>query len=221
MLKIPQELSIKKSALDRKRVEDLYSHENAAYAEGIELIAGVDEAGRGSLAGPVAVGACILPKNVYIPMLNDSKKLSASWREKVYEDIKKIAVAYSFILIDEKTIDKINILEATKLGMKQAIENLSVKPQKIFTDAVRLENFPIPSEAIIHGDAISASIAAASIIAKVERDHLMLELDKKFPQYGFAQHKGYGTKSHIEAIMKFGPSEIHRRSYAPVKFLVK
>ena len=220
MLKIPQELSIKKSVLDRKRVDDLYSHENAAYAEGIELIAGVDEAGRGSLAGPLSVGACILPKNCYIPMLNDSKKLSAAWREEIYEQIKEKAVAFSYVFIDIETIDKINILEATRLGMKLAIEKLSVQPQKIFTDAVRLENFPIPTAAIIHGDAISASIAAASIIAKVERDHHMLKLDREFPQYGFAQHKGYGTKSHIEAILKYGPSEIHRRTYAPVKFLI-
>ena len=221
MLKIPHELSIKKSALDKKRVADLYSHENAAYAEGIELIAGVDEAGRGSLAGPLAVGACILNQNEYIPMLNDSKKLSAAWREEIYEQIKEKAVAYSFVFIDKDTIDKINILEATRLGMRLAIEKLSVQPQKIFTDAVRLEKLSIPTEAIIHGDAISASIAAASIIAKVERDHLMLELDEKFPQYGFAKHKGYGTKSHIEAILKFGPSEVHRRTYAPVKFLLK
>ncbi len=179
-----------------------------------KIIAGIDEAGRGPLAGPVVCACAIMPmeKDKIIDGINDSKKLSPKKREELYEKIIKTATAYSIIEIDEKTIDKINILEATKLGMKKALESLSVKPDIVLIDAVKID-CRVPQENIIKGDALSYNIAAASILAKVHRDRLMTSLDEKYPQYGFASHKGYGTKAHIEALKKYGKSKIHRESF--------
>ena len=211
--------SIINPEIDRQRVNDLYEFEREAYSNGIELVAGVDEAGRGCLAGSLAVGACILPKEIYIPRLDDSKKLSPKIREEIYEKILDVAIAWSVVFIDEKRIDEINILEATREGMKLAISKLNPQPQMILTDFVKLENSRVPTQSIVHGDARSASIAAASILAKVERDRLMQKLDSQFPEYHFAKNKGYGTKEHLDAIEKFGACEIHRKTFAPIKFL--
>ena len=206
-----------REAKDRERVAAMYEYERQANAEGYDLIAGVDEAGRGPLAGPVAVAAVILPKELYLPFLNDSKKLSEKRRETLYDMIKDQAVAYSVVLVDREIIDKENIYEATKNGMYDAILKLSQKPDKVLIDAMPLDKLPIPSLSIVKGDAKSASIAAASVLAKVTRDRFMREMDKVYPEYGFKNHKGYGTKAHIEAIKKYGPCPLHRKSFEPIK----
>lgn len=206
---------------ERARVSALYEFERQAYASGLTLVAGVDEAGRGPLAGPVSVAAVILPQECYLPHLNDSKKLSAKRREELYLAIKEQAIAIGTALVDAATIDRVNILQATINGMYEAILSLSVRPQQVLIDAVELVDLDIPSRAIIQGDAKSASIAAASIVAKVTRDHLMDEYDKEYPQYGFAKHKGYGTKEHIEAIHRFGVCPIHRQSFEPIRSLMQ
>ena len=184
------------------------------------LIAGIDEAGRGPLAGPVVCACVIMPleKELIIEGINDSKKLTEKKREMLFEEIKSRAIAYSIIEIDEKTIDEINILNATKLGMKKALEGLNVKPDIVVTDAVKIDT-EINQENIIKGDSLSYNIAAASILAKVHRDRLMVELDKKYPEYQFAKHKGYGTKVHIEMLKKYGKSQIHRTTF--IKNFVK
>lgn len=176
------------------------------------LIAGIDEAGRGPLAGPLVCACVIMPKTDLIEDIDDSKKLSAKKRECLFDKITEKAVAYSIIEIDEKTIDEINILNATKLGMKKALEGLSVVPELVLTDAVRIET-DIPQQNIIHGDGLSYNIAAASILAKVYRDRLMQKLSLSYPQYLFAQHKGYGTKQHIENLKKYGPCPHHRKTF--------
>jgi len=181
--------------------------------EGFSLIAGVDEAGRGPLAGPVSAAAVIMPLDDVIDGINDSKKLSEKKREQLFEQITKKAIAYCVVLVDEKTIDEINILQATKLAMSKAVAGLSVRPDLVLVDAVTGLDTDVRQDAIIKGDAKSYNIAAASILAKVTRDRLMLELDKEYPVYGFAKHKGYGTKAHIEAIVAHGPAPIHRRSF--------
>lgn len=193
----------------------LYEFEHAKSAElGIKYICGVDEAGRGPLAGPVFAAAVILPEDFEIEGLNDSKKLSEKKRDLLFDEIIEHALAYSIQSIDHKTIDEINILEATMLAMKTAVENLSIKPERVFIDGNRVpKNMEVPAEFVIKGDATSASIAAASILAKVSRDRFMLEMDKKYPEYCFAKHKGYGTKLHYEKIREFGPSEIHRLTF--------
>ena len=193
----------------------LYEFEHAKRAElGIKYICGVDEAGRGPLAGPVFAAAVILPEEFEIEGLNDSKKLSEKKRDLLFDEIIEHALAYSIQSIDHKTIDEINILEATMLAMKTAVENLSIKPERVFIDGNRVpKNMDVPAEFVIKGDATSASIAAASILAKVSRDRFMLEMDKKYPEYCFAKHKGYGTKLHYEKIREFGPSEIHRLTF--------
>ncbi|MBQ7874237.1 MAG: ribonuclease HII [Oscillospiraceae bacterium] len=193
----------------------LYEFEHAKRAElGIKHICGVDEAGRGPLAGPVFAAAVILPEDYEIEGLNDSKKLSEKKREKLFDEIIEHALAYSIQSIDHKTIDEINILEATMLGMKNAVNGLSIKPEAVYIDGNRIpKDMDIPTEFVIKGDATSASIAAASILAKVSRDRFMLEMDKKYPEYAFAKHKGYGTKLHYEKIREFGPSEIHRLTF--------
>ena len=183
---------------------------------GCALICGVDEAGRGPFAGPVAAGAVILDyenPQKEILYLNDSKKLSEKKREALYDEICSKAVCWSVGIVDNKTIDEINILQATYKAMRIAIEGLSVKPDFILADAVTIPGIEIEQEGIIKGDAKSVSIAAASIIAKVTRDRIMLEYDKLYPEYGFASHKGYGTKAHIEAIRKYGPLDIHRKTF--------
>lgn len=179
-----------------------------------KVIAGIDEAGRGPLAGPVVCACVIMPmeKEKIVDGVNDSKKLSAKKREFLFDKIIENAIAYSIVEIDEKTIDKINILQATKLGMKKALEGLSVRPDIVLIDAVKIDT-DIPQDNIIKGDALSYNIASASILAKVYRDRLMLDLDKKYPQYNFAQNKGYGTKAHIEALKKFGKCKIHRDTF--------
>ena len=184
-------------------------------AKGCKLFCGVDEAGRGPLAGPVVVASCVMPldDDKILYGIDDSKKLTEKQRDELFEKIKEIAVDYSIQEVDEKTIDEINILNATKLGMKRAIENLSVVIDLAVVDAVKDIDADIDQIAIIKGDATSYTIAAASILAKVYRDNLMKQLDKKYPVYNFAKHKGYGTSEHINSLKKFGPSEIHRKSF--------
>ena len=205
---------------ERSRVQQLYQYEYEAHERGMEYIAGVDEAGRGPLAGPVVVAAVILPLGLFIPKLNDSKKLSPKVREELFEIIQKQAVCVRHAVINEKTIDRINIYQATLNGMYDAIFALEPQPQQVLIDAVPLDRLPMPSLSIIKGDAKSASIAAASVIAKVTRDRLMDTYDAMYPEYGFAQHKGYGTAQHVEAIRKYGPCPIHRRTFEPVRSLL-
>ncbi len=176
-------------------------------------ICGIDEAGRGPLAGPVVAGACILPENAQILYLNDSKKLSAKKRELLYDEICEKAVAYSIGIASPQRIDEINILQATYEAMQQAIAGLHVTPDLLLVDAVRIPNVPMKQVGIVQGDARSVSIAAASILAKVTRDRMMLELDSAYPEYGFAKHKGYGSAMHIQAIKEYGPSPIHRKTF--------
>ena len=178
----------------------------------INCIAGIDEAGRGPLAGPVVCAAVIMPLDDPIDGVDDSKKLTRKKRELLYQQIIDKALSYCIVEIDEKTIDEINILQATKLGMKRALDGLQIRPQRVLIDAVKIDT-DLPQENIIHGDTISYSIAAASILAKVHRDRLMEKLDKKYPKYNFARHKGYGTKEHIQNLKKFGKCEIHRDSF--------
>lgn len=193
-------------------MNDLLAYEREYMAKGKKYIAGVDEAGRGPLAGPVVVASVIMPLDNIIEGINDSKKVSEKKREVLYEKIKETALAYHIEAIDENVIDKINILNATKLGMKNCIENLKIKPDLALIDAVKIDS-NIETVSIIKGDAKSYSIAAASILAKVYRDNLMRDYDRQFPEYGFAKHKGYGTKAHIEAIKQYGICKIHRRTF--------
>ncbi|MCR5757618.1 MAG: ribonuclease HII [Selenomonas sp.] len=205
---------------DRERVSALYQYERQFWAQDYEVVAGVDEAGRGPLAGPVSVAAVILPHDLYLPKINDSKKISAKVREELYDEIMNKALAVKAVFIDAKTIDRVNIYQATINGMYESIFGLSPAPQAVLIDAVKLENLDVPSMSIIKGDAKSASIAAASIIAKVNRDRLMERYDQEYPQYGFAHHKGYGTTEHIAALRQYGPCPIHRQSFEPVRSLV-
>ena len=181
--------------------------------DGCSLICGVDGAGRGPRAGPVAAGAVFLPKACMILYLNDSKKLSEKRREELFLEIREKAVSYSVGIVGPERIDEINILQATYEAMCQAVSGLGVVPDLLLNDAVTIPELAIPQVPIIKGDAKSVSIAAASILAKVTRDHLMEEYDRQFPQYGFAKHKGYGTAAHVAAIREFGPCPIHRRSF--------
>lgn len=177
------------------------------------LICGIDEAGRGPLAGPVAAGACILPLDHDILYLNDSKKLSEKKREELYEVITKEALAWNVGLAAPERIDEINILQATYEAMREAIKGLVVQPDALVNDAVTIPGISLPQAPVVKGDAKCLSIAAASILAKVTRDRMMLEYDRQYPEYGFAAHKGYGTKAHIEALRQYGPCPIHRRSF--------
>lgn len=195
------------------RLEKMYVYERQAYQHGCKLVAGMDEAGRGPLAGPVVAACVILPENCLIEGVNDSKKLSAEKRERLYDIIFEKAISVGVGIIDEKTIDEINILNATKLAMKKAAEQVKPKPDLLLVDAVKLDAIDIPQMPIIKGDALSLSIAAASIIAKVTRDRLIDEADSIYPAYGFKDHKGYGTPQHIEAIKKYGICPIHRISF--------
>ena len=188
--------------------------ENELYDSGIKYIAGIDEVGRGPLVGPVVTAAVILPKDFYDERINDSKKLTEKKRELLYDVIMENAVSVGIGISSEDVIDDINILEATKKAMIEAVNNLSVKPEHLLIDAVKL-NVDIPQTSIIKGDAKSESIAAASIIAKVTRDRMMIELDKEHPEYDFKHNKGYGTKKHIEAIEKYGILKEHRKTFAP------
>jgi len=203
--------------LEKQRIQNLYEQERLMVNSGYQLVAGVDEAGRGPLAGPLVVGAVILPLGYHLPLINDSKKLSAKQREELYKQIKDIAINVQSTVIDIHMIDEINIYQATIAGMYRAIGQLTPQPEAVLIDAVPLPDLVMPSVSLIRGDAISASIAAASIIAKVERDHLMLELDAQFPHYGFAKHKGYGTADHMKALQQYGPCPVHRQSFEPIK----
>lgn len=199
--------------------EDLLKFEKELYKNGINLIAGVDEVGRGPLVGDVVAAAVILPKNYKLEGLTDSKKLSEKKRNLYYEIIKRDAIAIGIGKINNKKIDEVNIYEASRLAMLEAIKNLKIKPEHILIDAMPL-SLDISSTSIIHGDALSLSIAAASVIAKVTRDNDMYDLDKKYPEYGFKDHKGYPTKKHLENIRKYGVLENYRFTYKPVRDLI-
>lgn len=192
---------------------DMWEIENSYYGQDIRIICGVDEAGRGPLAGPVCAAAVILPPNITIPGLNDSKKLSDKRRRELMPLIKESAISYGIGFADEKEIDSINILQATFLAMERAIAQLSVKPDLALIDGNREKDFGIPVQTVIHGDSLSASIAAASILAKVTRDDLMQKMAEKYPAYGFEIHKGYGTKAHYTALLENGPCPIHRMTF--------
>lgn len=194
----------------------MLEYENNLYNEGVTLIAGVDEVGRGPLIGPVVACACILPVNFYHKDIKDSKKLSEKKREEMYKIIKENAISIGLGIVSEKVIDEVNIYEATKIAMKEAIKNLNITPEHVLIDAMKLE-LNIPSTSIIKGDAKSESIAAASIIAKVTRDHMLDEMDKEYPMYDLKNNKGYGTKKHLEALKTHGPCKYHRVSYSPVR----
>ena len=197
-------------------MNDLYIYERELIGKGIKFIAGIDEVGRGPLVGPVVTACVILPINYKLDGLTDSKKLSEKKREEFYQILMKDAISIGIGIIDEKRIDEINIYEATKEAMLMALNNSSIKPEHVLIDAMKLD-IDIPSTSIIKGDAKSLSIAAASVIAKVTRDHMLYELDKKYPMYDFKNNKGYPTKKHLEAIEKYGIIPCHRRSYGPVK----
>ncbi len=197
-------------------------YEKNIYQKGYRLVVGCDEAGRGPLAGPVVAAAVIFPSNYQNDEINDSKKLNDKKRRKLFDEIKEHALSYAITIISPQIIDKINIYEASRLAMSESIKKLSMVPDYILTDAMPLKDFNLPQENLIKGDAKALSIAAASILAKVTRDDIMLDLDKKYPQYGFASHKGYPTKAHLEAIEKYGViKEIYRFSYAPVNAVAK
>ena len=206
---------------EKERLINLSQFEKEGYEKGFCYIAGIDEAGRGPLAGPVVAGAVILPKGCLLEGINDSKKLSEKKREKLYDDIIENAVAWGVGVVDHTVIDEINILNATRRAMKLALENLQINPDYILIDAEKkVDTNGIPYLPIIKGDALSISIGAASILAKVTRDRMMKEYDKMFPMYGFEKHKGYGTKAHVEAIKEHGPCMIHRKSFL-TKILAK
>ena len=193
--------------------QDMWKIEQSHFDRGVQLICGVDEAGRGPLAGPVCAAAVILPPNVEIPGLNDSKKLSDKKRRELYPVIMEKAIAYGIAFADHKEIDEINILQATYLAMERAINQLEVKPELALIDGNRAKDFGIPVETVVHGDSLSASIAAASVLAKVTRDDYMLKMAEEYPGYDFEIHKGYGTKAHYAALTKLGASPIHRMSF--------
>lgn len=196
-----------------RKLEAMKCYESALLKQGMTLIAGVDEVGRGPLAGPVVAAAVILPPDFSVIGVDDSKKLTEKRREALFEEIRSHCICYSIGMVDHAEIDHINILQATKIAMAQAIEGLSVKPEHILIDALTLPNMPIPQTGIIKGDSISVSIAAASILAKVTRDRLMQTYHQEFPGYAFDQNKGYGTKAHYDGIQQQGICRIHRRSF--------
>ena len=191
----------------------MWEIEDELYAAGAQIICGVDEAGRGPLAGPVCAAAVILPPNLEIPGLNDSKKLTDKRRRELYPLIKEKALAYGIAFANHKEIDQINILQATYLAMERALTQLSMKPDVALIDGNRAKDFGIPVQTVIKGDSLSANIAAASILAKVTRDDVMLEMAESYPQYSFEVHKGYGTKAHYEALAQHGPCPIHRMTF--------
>ena len=192
---------------------NMWEIEDGFYAEGVKIICGVDEAGRGPLAGPVCAAAVILPEHLELPGLTDSKKLTDKKRRELYPVIKEQAIAYGIGFASEQEIDEINILQATFLAMHRALDQLSVKPDLALIDGNREKDFDIPVKTVVKGDSLSLNIAAASVLAKVTRDDLMMEKAEEFPQYGFDIHKGYGTKAHYAALTEHGPSPIHRMSF--------
>ena len=211
-----QKREIQKRLDEDERLEEMLAYEKECYARGIELIAGVDEVGRGPLAGPVVAAAVILPKGSKIPGLNDSKKIPKSKHKGIYEAVLQEAIAIGIGIKDNHVIDQVNIYEATKLAMMEAIGQLDPQPQHLLIDAMKLD-LSIPQTSIIKGDANSLSIAAASIVAKVTRDQMMEDLDQLYPGYDFAQNAGYGTANHLAGLHKLGVTAIHRRSFEPVK----
>ena len=198
---------------EEERLKHMLEIEDSLYQRGYKLVCGVDEAGRGPLCGPVVAAAVILNKDEMIEGVNDSKKLSEKKRENLYDIITKKAIAVGVGISDVDIIEDINILNATKLAMKQAINNLKINPDFVLIDGNQMIDIDIDAQTVVSGDAKSESVAAASIIAKVTRDRLLKDYDKKYPEYGFAKHKGYGTKAHIEAIKKYGLTPIHRKSF--------
>ena len=201
---------------DRKRIEEMMAFEDSVVEQtcpGALYVCGIDEAGRGQLAGPVSAAAVILRRGWSTPFLNDSKKLSAAKRDELYDVIRAEAIAYAVVMVPAERIDEINILQATKEAMLTAVHRLPILPEMLLIDAVKLDGTDLPQASVIKGDARCQSIAAASILAKVERDRLMARMDSEYPEYGFLKHKGYGTKEHIEAIQKFGPCPYHRRTF--------
>lgn len=195
---------------------DLYQYEKELWNNGINLVGGIDEVGRGPLIGPVVTSCVILPKNFILEGLTDSKKLSEKKRDKFYDIIMEKAICVGIGIASSDVIDKINIYEATKVAMKQAVDNMKIKPEHILVDAMPL-SLDIPTTPIIKGDSKSITIAAASVIAKVTRDRMLIELDKKYPMYDLKHNKGYGTKKHLEALKEYGITKYHRLSYSPVR----
>ncbi|MBU0599813.1 ribonuclease HII, partial [bacterium] len=200
--------------------KDLYLHENSLISTGVNYICGVDEVGRGSLAGPVVAAAVVMPKNLIIDGVDDSKKLTSAKREYFYKIISKSALNMGIGIIEEKIIDYLNILKATYLAMQKALSNLTLQPDYILVDALKIPEINIPQKPIIHGDQLSHTIACASIIAKVTRDKIMDNYHQEFSKYGFNKHKGYGTKTHLQAIKDFGICRIHRQTFAPISNLL-
>ena len=192
---------------------NMWEIEDGFYSDDVQVICGVDEAGRGPLAGPVCAAAVILPKYLDLPGLTDSKKLTDKKRRELYPIIKEKALAYGIGFADEKEIDEINILQATFLAMQRALDQLEIKPDLALIDGNREKDFGIPVKTVVKGDSLSLNIAAASVLAKVTRDDLMLEMAEKYPEYGFEVHKGYGTKAHYAALREHGPCAIHRMSF--------
>lgn len=205
-----------KEIAENEAYDKLLTYEKEWKEKGYDWIAGVDEAGRGPLAGPVTAAAVILPEDVRFPGLTDSKQLSKKMRLSYEKEIKNHALTYSVAHVPATTIDELNIYEATKLAMKRAVEGLSILPDALFIDALTLD-VPIEQLSLMKGDRVSASIAAASVLAKVERDRYMEKLALRYPEYGFEKHKGYGTKAHLEALRTYGPTKEHRVSFAPVQ----
>lgn len=210
---------IEKAALERERFHKMLSYERQYYDEGANLIAGVDEAGRGPLAGPLVIAAVVMPQEFFISGLNDSKQISASKRDKLYDEILQKALSVSVNIVSISNIDELNIYRATQQGMAEVLLHLDKQPDVALIDAMPVEAGDIKTVSLVHGDALSASIAAASIIAKVTRDRIMEKLDTLYPAYKFANNKGYGSKDHMQAIDQDGVTEWHRRSYEPVKSL--
>ncbi|MBQ7793336.1 MAG: ribonuclease HII [Clostridia bacterium] len=198
---------------EKARFEQLLTREKELWESGRRLVAGVDEAGRGPLAGAVYAAAVILPEDIFISGLDDSKKLSEKKRELLFDEICEKAIAYSVAAVSEAEIDEINILNATHLAMNRAVEGLEIKPDYCIIDGNSIKNMTVPCETMVKGDAKSASVAAASILAKVSRDRYITEIAEKYPEYGFDKHKGYGTKAHTDAILKYGVLPIHRKSF--------
>lgn len=218
------EKSKQKSSSKKKEkiiITDNLSYEKELYAKGITLIAGVDEVGRGPLVGPVVTAAVILPVNYHLEGLTDSKKLTEKKRNEFYKIIMQDAISVAIGIKDNKVIDEVNIYEATKLAMYEAINKLDVKPEHVLIDAMKLDKLEVPSTSIIKGDLKSESIAAASVIAKVTRDSMMYELDLEYPEYGFKNHKGYPTKSHIENVKQYGLLDNYRFTFSPISDLIK
>ena len=204
---------------DMERVKNLYHYEEWAREKGYKLIAGVDEAGRGSLVGPVVVAAVILPNvNLYLERLNDSKQISAHVREILFDKIISAAVSHNVVEVSVEEVDTFNVYRATLIGMKRAVDGLKIQPDFVFTDAMKVDfGEKIKTDSVVHGDALIASISAASIIAKVTRDRLAEKWALEYPGYGFEHNKGYGTREHMQAIEKLGATPIHRKSFDPVR----